>query len=1743
MSESLRDLVVSLSLNTDNFTRNIKSVNKQIQEAESYFKLASAGIKDFDTSAEGLSTKLQTLERKLSLQKDVVNQYERALAAASEKLNECYTRQQDYTGRLAEAKQRQADLSIELQLASSCYEELKTRLGESDSATIAAKQNMEAFQQEYNDASAEVQQLSGQLDALKRSTQNAADGVTTAQTQLNNAKTSLKDTEAAIRDTTQQLRIAQSAWTAAGKALTTFSKSCEKVSRTTGKIGRVLTTTITTPITALAATALKSSIEFESAFTSVHKTVDATEAEFAQLEKAVKKMSTEIAADTSEISQVMATGGQLGIDTQNLAEFTRVMIDLGNSCEDLNAHDAASSLAKFANVMHTDQSQFERVGSTLVDLGNNYATTEKAIMDMSQRLAGAGKQVGLTEAQVMGFAAALSSVGIEAQMGGSAFSKALVKMEVASATGGKALRDFASVSGMTSKQFKALWDNDPATAFQAFIVGLSKMDEQGISAISTLNDIGIKEIRLRDTLLRATNATELFSRTQATATRAWEENTALAVEAGKRYATTESRLKNLKNKATLFAQELGNDLNPMIQKGIVGISDFIDKLSAMDSSQRLTLMRTAAIIAAIGPGMLAISKVTKGISLITKGFGLFATAVGKAGGGFTGFLSVLGKSPAVWAALAIAVVAGTAVLYDYVSGARAARKALEGMEETAKSWKETAAETFYGNSAGLSFFGMSTEDFVKTSATFTKTTEQWMDGVLAIWTGGKRRTNATVKQWTSSWKTLSEETRQGIQSLKETADAAGYTDLSKQMNADLKQLNSIDRQITDLLKRRQSGKLTEKEKVKLQELIDTRNAIAVKYKLVPESGETVGFETIRKKVEAEVARAQARGKTAEASIYENAIVAAAQGMAAINKELNAQYDAEFALIQVMTDEEKKQAALADLNRRYNEDRRAAARDYANLVSEMAVPVWEEARIQNAKTQIGEFMQLLRQYSTATTDEEKKAFLPRFNDLTSQMDEGAVTEYIALLTQIQSLLDSGLTNEEVTALFPEIDFSSALDQIAAIHAFLTTNKWDANLKSINEMFGGAIGEEVLKIATDLDMSGAQNRWNEWASNPGAITTDAIINGYTEAENAEKQQPIVEAFISKYTEKPEGADKTSLTPTGLLAYVQTYAEATTGANVSGLTPENITAMVNAYQELASGADTSTLKPSDITAYIQQYLEKEGVDTSALTPSALTAFVLAYEEVTGGASTTALTPANVVAMVARYAEAENVDLTALTPSQIEAIVSKFSEATGCDKSSLLQNFTAYISSYKEAKGVIKPTLSIQVGLSGYDMLAYQQWVKNNKVTVDGIVRLSELYENPTEALDQPNTRYWKDGVEVPVTAVVAEMLSPDDVAILDTDGTMHILITTEISGTQEAIAEMREQVAEVDQLGMTRFGSLVTGIMPKSLIDYIDAARQRIAVAKGDLDQWYNFIYGGNEGILQTLDTSMQLDFDGENIAQLSTYVAEIVKAIQNGDAVSQEDMNNLQKILAFVQDLDSVGVGTNVTEGIAQGMTAAGWDTSAENVAAHLETALNNALIINSPSRRTEPIGSQAAAGIAQGLTGYDFTQEAEQIAAALETAASNTLGSTTFQHIGSNAMSGLRSGIIAGQAGIVSAMRYAARSAVNAAKAELKIQSPSRVFKDEVGRMSMKGLGLGIVEEAKQQAKVISNAARYLTGEAKSGAIGYSMNDNRKSYQQTSNVNLTGNNFYVRDETDIRSLAVEIATLTKRQQRGLGVRMA
>ena len=397
-------------------------------------------------------------------------------------------------------------------------------------------------------------------------------------------------------------------------------------------------------------------------------------------------------------------------------------------------------------------------------------------------------------------------------------------------------------------------------------------------------------------------------------------------------------------------------------------------------------------------------------------------------------------------------------------------------------------------------------------------------------------------------------------------------------------------------------------------------------------------------------------------------------------------------------------------------------------------------------------------------------------------------------------------------------------------------------------------------------------------------------------------------------------------------------------------------------------------------------------------------------------------------------------------------------------------------------------------------------------------------------------------------------------------------------------------MDKLGVTAAG-MWAGIMPATTMDLIGSAVDRINSYTKTLDYngWQKFwaALRGESVDHGVLDQSMRYDFNAETVAELSAYVAEMVSAIQQGQEVSQEDIENLQAIVTFLNGLDTTETGAHIKEGVAQGMTEAGWDSDAETVATNLESALNLALGIQSPSTRMKPVGGYVTAGIGAGaaeydfstdaasvagnvetamslalvegllsgngatiigglassMTGYSFTTTASQVSTHIKSAVNANLTSTTLRSTGVNAMAGLKAGINAGRSGVVSAMRSAARAAVNAAKSELKIASPSRVFRDEVGAMTMKGFGQGVMEESKEQAKIIRNAARYLTDEAREGAIIHNATTNHRTYNQNSTVNLSGNTFTIRDEQDIYALATEIATLTRRQQRGKGLRMA
>ena len=260
----------------------------------------------------------------------------------------------------------------------------------------------------------------------------------------------------------------------------------------------------------------QASMDFESAMTGVAKTTDLTDEELADMSDAIKAMSTEIPASTTEIAAVAEAAGQLGIQKDALLDFTRVMTMLGTATN-MTAEDAATALARFANITGMSADNYDRLGAVIVDLGNNFATTESEITQMGTRLASGGKLAGLTEPQIMALAAAMSSVGIEAEAGGTAMTQTLNAIEKAVASGEDTLQSFADVAGMSADEFEQKWNTDALSALTAFIRGLGDLDERGESATLVLEDLGLTGIRQSNMLKSLALAADEMDNAEQTA--------------------------------------------------------------------------------------------------------------------------------------------------------------------------------------------------------------------------------------------------------------------------------------------------------------------------------------------------------------------------------------------------------------------------------------------------------------------------------------------------------------------------------------------------------------------------------------------------------------------------------------------------------------------------------------------------------------------------------------------------------------------------------------------------------------------------------------------------------------------------------------------------------------------------------------------------------------------------------------------------------------------------------------------------------------------------------------------------------------------------------------------------------------------------------------------------------------------------------------------------------------------------
>lgn len=434
------------------------------------------------------------------------------------------------------------------------------------------------------------------------------------------------------------------------------------------------------------ASCAQASMDFESAITGVAKTTDLTDEELAAMSDSIKALSTEIPATTEEIAAVAEAAGQLGIQKDALLDFTEIMTMLGTATN-MTADEAATALARFANITGMATDNYGRLGSVIVDLGNNFATTESEIVAMGTRLASAGKLAGLTEPEIMALAAAMSSVGIEAEAGGTAMTQTLNAIEKAVAKGGDDLAEFARIAGMSSEEFSSAWKNDAMSALTSFIGGLGKLDEQGESTVLVLEDLGLTGIRQSNMLKALGLAADQMTGAVNTANTAWQQNTALTNEANKRYATAQSRLTMMQNAYNNLKVAVGDAFTPALRDAYDAGTDVLNVLGEFVQENPALVKGVATFTGVVGGATVALTAYAA-ISKVIKALDIATTFGGMAG-------------PIMLGVTAVAALAGGIVAMADAAEDRAAPSVKE-LTEAARDMNEalTDAKSGFDDSVG-----------------------------------------------------------------------------------------------------------------------------------------------------------------------------------------------------------------------------------------------------------------------------------------------------------------------------------------------------------------------------------------------------------------------------------------------------------------------------------------------------------------------------------------------------------------------------------------------------------------------------------------------------------------------------------------------------------------------------------------------------------------------------------------------------------------------------------------------------------------------------------------------------------------------------------------------------------------------------------------------------------------------------------------------------------------------------------
>lgn len=662
-----------LGIESQNLTSEITGLSRQMGEVRlptnltQSFETTRTAVSRIDEAAKVLRDDLASAEEALRIDPSNMEAARRKMSDLAQLSDLASQKAQLLGTELSALKATGADkVAASMENVSVSAERARDAYDKANSELSAAKGHLSDLLSRQKSMEQAGKQSTSEYKDLKAEVERAKEEVSQLSSKAKDAEGSLAGAADAQRFEELSAAIADAEREAEGYAgaMRTAEGASSNLWETVGDVGSALSTTVTPLLQNIGSSALDAARDIDSAYRDMRKTVNGTETDFEGLREAAIDFSTTHVTSADQILEIQAIGGELGISTDNLKEFSEVVSNI-DVATDLNAEDAAAVLGHLSNITRDTADNMQGFSDSLVRLGNNGASTETDIANVAERIGSMGSIIGMSTPDILAWSSTIASTGQNSEAAGTAISKTFSDIESAVAGGGSELQAFADVAQMSAEDFADAWENDPTAALRAFIEGLNAIEASGGSADATLEGLKITSVRQKQAIMGLMQTIGGLDDNLQMSRDAWngvsdEWGSAgdAANEADKKAEGLSGTLSQLDNIAQNAGSALGDAMLPALQQFRDLAQGAYDGFMKLSDGEKQMVVYAGGIAAALGPGLTVMSKV--GLT-------------------FDGLRDRIGAGKSAWNVLASGVSQATLAMEDSAGQTRIVSQALQGL--------------------------------------------------------------------------------------------------------------------------------------------------------------------------------------------------------------------------------------------------------------------------------------------------------------------------------------------------------------------------------------------------------------------------------------------------------------------------------------------------------------------------------------------------------------------------------------------------------------------------------------------------------------------------------------------------------------------------------------------------------------------------------------------------------------------------------------------------------------------------------------------------------------------------------------------------------------------------------------------------------------------------------------------------------------------------------------------------------